>query len=200
MAVTDEQSIANKFRKLGWLGVWIQVVLGILPLAMLCYILFRKATGAGVAMGIIDYLALAGLMILAFTTFWSYRYTRLARRIADPEQRPEWNSVTKMLRVGIWASCIGIAVSMLLLVIEFLRLLFLFLKTPQAGVPAIQMQADRTAWVSAIDMVSLMAEICTLAGELLVVAIALRLLFAVLKHIGVLGNSGDAAGAAAANH
>jgi hypothetical protein len=198
MAVRDEQSIADKFRKLGWIGVWIQLVLGILPLAMLCYILFGKATGSGVAVGVLDYLALASLAILAFTTFWSYRYTRLARRIADPAQRPEWTSVTKMLRVGIWASSLGIAVSMLLLIVDFLRLLFLVLKTPQAGVPAILMQADRTAWVSAIDMVSLMAEICTLAGELLVVAIALRLLFAVLKHLGVFGKSDETEVAAAA--
>jgi hypothetical protein len=133
------------------------------------------------------------LAILAFTTFWSYRYTRLARRIADPEQRPEWTDVTKILRVGIWASCAGIAISMLLLIVEFLRLLFLFLKTPQAGVPAIQFQADRTAWVSAVDMVSLLAEICTLAAELLIVALALRLLFAVLKHMGVFGKLDEAA-------
>jgi len=187
MAGTDEQWIANRFRTFGWLGVWIQIVLGILPLVMLCYILMRKTTGDDTRFGFIDYLALASLAILAFTTFWSYRYTRLARQIVDPKQRPEWSSVGKVLRLGIWAGCIGIAISMLLLVIEFLRLLFLFLKTPQAGVPAIQFQADRTGWVSAVDMVSLLAEICTLAGELLVVALALGLLFTVLKHIGVFG-------------
>ncbi len=187
MAATDEQWIANKFRKFGWLGVWVQIVLGILPLVMLCYILLGKATGAETRFGFIDYVALASLVILAFTTFWSYLYTRMGRRIADPGQRPEWTEVTKMLRIGIWASCAGIAISMLLLIVEFLRLLFLFLKTPQAGVPAIQFQADRTAWVSAVDMVSLLAEICTLAGELMVVALALHLLFAVLKHTGVFG-------------
>jgi hypothetical protein len=186
MLASDEERIAGKFRRYGWLGVWIQVVLGILPLAMLCYILFGKATNSGATFGILDYLALAGLLILDFTTFWSYRYTRLARRIVDPEQRPEWTSVTNMLRVGIWASCIGIVVSLLLLVIEVFRLLFLFLKAPQGGVPVIRTEAEnRAAWVSAIDVVSLLAEICTLVGELLVVAFALWLLFAVLKHMGV---------------
>jgi hypothetical protein len=188
---TDVEWIANKFRKFGWLGVWIQILLGVLPLVMLCYILLGKVTGSETTFGLIDYIALAGLAILAFTTFWSYRYTRLAPRIADPAQRPEWIDVTQMLRFGIWANCLGIAVSMLLLIAEFLRLLFLFLKTPQAGVPAIQFQADRTAWVSAVDMVSLLAELCTLAAELLVVALALRLLFAVLKHMGVFGKLGN---------
>src|SRR5215831_4015551 len=96
MAATDEQWIANKFRKFGWLGVWIQIVLGILPLVMLCYILLGKATGAETRFGFIDYIALASLIILAFTTFWSYLYTRMGRRIADPDQRPEWTEVTKM--------------------------------------------------------------------------------------------------------
>ena len=56
MSATDEEWIANKFRKLGWLGVWIQIVLGILPLAMLCYILLGKVTGAEAAFGLIDYI------------------------------------------------------------------------------------------------------------------------------------------------
>ena len=85
-------------------------------------------------------------------------------------------------------------VSVLLIVIEVLRLLFLFLKTPQAGVPVIQTQADsRTAWVSAMDVVSLLAEICTLVGELFVIALTLWLLFTVLKHVGVFGRLDDPA-------
>lgn len=192
MSTTDEQRIARKFHRYGWLGVWVQLILGILPLAMLSYVLLSKAFGPGIMLGVMDYLALAGLAVLAFTTFWMYRYTRVARRIADPdpENRPEWASVTRMLRVGIWASAIGIVVSILLLLAEVLRLLFLFMKTPQAGVPVLRTEADnRTNWVSAIDVVSLLAEICTLIGELLVVAFTLWLLFAVLKHMGVFSRS-----------
>lgn len=192
MSTTDEQWLAAKFHRYGWLGVWVQLILGILPLAMLCYVLLGKTFGPGVVLGVMDYLALVGLAILAFTTFWSYRYTRVARRITDPEKRPDWTSVTRMLRVGIWASAIGIVVSILLLLVEVLRLLFLFLKTPQAGVPVFRTEADnRTAWVSAVDVVSLLAEICTLVGELLVVAFTLWLLFAVLKHMGVFSRDNE---------
>lgn len=193
MSATDEMRIAEKFRRYGWLGVSVQAVLAILPLIMLGYVMLGKATGARVALGFTDYLALAGLAILFFTTFWSFRYTRLARRIADPARRPEWTAVAKTLRIGLWAGCIGVLVSLLLLVIEVLRLLFLFLKTPQGGVPVIQTQAEnRTAWVSAIDVVSLLAEICTLVGELFVIALTLWLLFCVLKHVGVFGRLDDA--------
>lgn len=193
MSTSDEQAIARRFHKLGWLGFWIQIVLAILPLIMLGYMLLGKATSGSIILGFMDYLALAGLLILLFTTFWSYRYTRLGRWIADPESPTDWGSVAKTLRVGLWASCVGVVVSVMLIVIEVLRLLFLFLKTPQAGVPVFRTQADnRTAWVSAIDVVSLLAEICTLIGELLVVTLTLWLLFTVLKHVGVFGRLADA--------
>jgi hypothetical protein len=188
MASSDVEKIANRFYKLGWLGVWIQAAMAVIPLAMLGYVLLGRTTSSGALFGILDYLALAGLLVLGFTTFWSYRYTRLAQRIADPASQPEWTSVAKTLRIGIWAGGIGIVVSMLLLVSEVLRVLFHFLKAPQGGVPVIRTEADsRAYWVSAIDLFSLLAEICTLIGELLIVAISLRLLFVVLKHIGVFG-------------
>jgi hypothetical protein len=102
--------------------------------------------------------------------------------------RPEWASVDKTLRFGTWASCIGIFVSLFLLIVEVLRLLILFLKTPQAGVTVIQTQAQsRAEWVSAMDVVSVLAEVCTLVGELFVVGLSLWLLFAVRKHVGVFG-------------
>jgi hypothetical protein len=70
-----------------------------------------------------------------------------------------------------------------LLFIEVIRLLVLFLRTPQAGVPVLQTQAeDRLMWVSAIDAVSLLAELCTLTGELLVLGLSLWLLFRVTAH------------------
>ena len=192
MSTYDEKWIARRFNNFGWLGMWVQAALAILPLVMLGYMLVGKATGTRVTLNIMDYLAFVGLAILLFTTFWSFRYTRLSRRIANPELRPEWTSVAKTLRFGLWVGCIGVAASLLLIIIEVVRLLFLFLKTPQAGVPVIQTQAQsRTEWVSAMDVVSLLAEICTLAGELLVIALTLWLLFIVLQHVGVFGRLDD---------
>jgi hypothetical protein len=73
-------------------------------------------------------------------------------------------------------------VSLLLLAVEVLRLLILFLKTPQGGVPVIQTQpGNRSEWVSAIDVVTLFAEVCTLAGELVVVGFTLWLLYRVTQ-------------------
>jgi hypothetical protein len=185
MAMTEAERLAKTFRRLGWAGVWIQAALAIIPLAMLAYILLGKATGARPTWGFMDYLALGGLAILGFTTFWSYCYTRLAQRIADPARLPTHAAVTRTLWVGLWASCAGIAISLLLLVVEVVRLLILFLKAPQAGVPIMRTELEsRDAWVSSIDVVTLLAELCTLIGELAVLGFTLWLLFAVTRRLG----------------
>jgi hypothetical protein len=183
------ERLAKDFSRLGWLGVWTQLVLAIIPVFMLCYVVFVKATGDQLTFDFTDYLAMVGLAILGFTTFWSYYYTRFARRIADVNNPPQRDSVSRALWVGIWASSLGVIVSLLLLFIETVRLLILFLKAPQAGVPVIQTQTDtRTDWVSAIDAVSLLAEVCTLTGELMVLGFSLWLLFRFTRMAGIQSN------------
>ncbi len=179
------QGLANSFRRLGWTGFCVQAALAILPLAMLGYLAFGRANGTHLAFGFVDYLAFLGLGMLLFTTFWSYRYTRVARRLADPDKPPSWTAVFRTLWIGVWASCIGIFVSVVLLVIEVVRLLIHFLKAPQGGVPVIRTETDdRAAWVSAMDIVSLLAELCTLIGELVIVGFTLWLLFKVFRQAG----------------
>jgi hypothetical protein len=154
----------------------------ILPIFMLFYVIYGKMAGVRDSLGFTDYLALVGLCILAFTTFWSFYYTRLARRMQDPERRPTWDSVVRILWIGLWASCLGIVVSLVSLFIEVFRLLILFLKAPQGGVPAIRTELEsRTQWVSAMDTVSLLTEVCTLTGEFLLLGLTLWLLFRVTR-------------------
>jgi hypothetical protein len=67
---------------------------------------------------------------------------------------------------------------MIVMLVEAASLLFFFLKSPQAGVPVIQMPGTEAAqWVSSVDMVSLMALILTLFSELIVLVFSLWLLF-----------------------
>ena len=88
--------------------------------------------------------------------------------------------LTKMMRNTLWASCLGILFSMLLMMYEVGRLLFVFLRAPQGGVPVIQTETSApSGWVSAIDMVGLMADLSVLAAELIVLAFTLWLLFRV---------------------
>lgn len=184
MNMSDEAAarIGWAFARVGWTGVWLQGVLIVLPLLMLGYMIFGKAAGIREPLDFTEYLAFVGLLILAFTTFWSFYYTRVARRIEDPARRPTWASIIKILWIGLWASCLGIVISLLSLFIEVTRLLILFLKAPQAGVPVMRTQLETAnEWVSALDAVSLLAEVCTLAGEFLLLGLTLWLLFKITR-------------------
>ncbi len=176
------EKLARGFIRVGWLGMWGQLILAIIPLFMLGYLVFRKTTGTQLAFQFTDFVALAGLLILFFTTFWSWRYTHLGKRMLDPERRPTMDKAARVLWVGLWAGILGAVMSLVLLFSSAFRLLFLFMKAPQGGVPVIQTAAtDRTYWVSALDVVSLLAELCTLAGELMVLGLTLWLLFRLTK-------------------
>lgn len=178
MSETTAEKIAKAFTRLGWTGVGFQALLMVLPLLMAGYVIFGKATGTRRGFDFTEYLALVGLLILAFTTCWSFYYTRLAKRIRDPERRPHQHALEGKLWVGLWASSLGIVVSLVALFVEASWLLMLFLKAPQGGVPVIRTELEsRSDWVSAIDAVSLLADVCTLTGEFLLLGLTLWLLF-----------------------
>jgi hypothetical protein len=118
------------------------------------------------------------LLVLAFTTLWSYVYTRLAKRIAIPGERPTELALRRSTWTGVIASTLGLIFSMLVMLAEVAHLLFYFLRAPKVGVPVIQTTAGGAAtWVSAIDIVSLMALILTTFGEVVVLVLSLWLLF-----------------------
>jgi hypothetical protein len=174
-------SLAAAFSRLGWIGFWVQIALGTIPVVLMIYALaFGRGTGGGTRGGLplIEYLTIASLAVLAFTTLWSYRYTRLAKRIADPLRRPSQVAVERTVWMGVTASALGMLFSILVMLAEVTHLLVYFLRAPQAGVPVIQTAGSAPAtWVSAIDIVSLLALILILFGELVVLVFSLWLLF-----------------------
>ncbi len=182
-AISDPKairSLSRAFRHLGWSGFWSQIVIGALPIALMIYLFVFAAspTGPRAGFALVEYLTIAGLLVLAFTTYWSYRYTRLARRLNDPDRRPTFPVLIRAAWVGITASTMGIVFSLLVMLIEVAHLLFYFLKAPQGGVPVIQTtSAESASWVSAVDMLSLLALIFSLLAELIVLVFSLWLLF-----------------------
>ena len=173
-------SLARTFSRLGRIGFWTQIVIGSIPFLLMIYVFVfaRSPSGPRAGLALVEYLMLASLLILIFTTGWFYRYTRLAERIADPQSRPSASSVTGSVWTGLVASSLGILFPMLVMILETGHLLFYFLKAPQAGVPVFQTSTIGAAsWVSAVDMVSLMALSLFLFAEIIVLILGLWLLF-----------------------
>jgi hypothetical protein len=161
-----------------------QITIGAIPIALIVYaLIFGSTRPAGTRSGfpLIQYLTIASLFVLAFTTVWFYRYTRLAARLADPERRPTETSVQRTVWTGVMASTLGIVFSMLVMFFEVAQLLIYFLCAPQAGIPVVQTTGGPASWVSAADILSLMALILTMVVEVTVLAFSLWLLLRTMK-------------------
>jgi hypothetical protein len=181
---SDPDSLARQFARLGWTGFWIQLTLITVPILLLIYVMLfsvpESAQDKGINLG--NYLSYGGLMLMLFTTLWFYRYTRLASRIADPELRPSQSSVIKTLWIGMWASCLGIVFSMLLLLRAVVRLLFVLMTMPQTGIPIAAVSGGYCAWtLSAIDAASLTTLLIMLTAEFIVLTFTLWLFFKVTR-------------------
>jgi hypothetical protein len=172
-------SLARAFLRLGWVGLWVQVVFGSLPVILLVYYFAfsRSETMSPSGLPFVEYLTIVNLLMLLFTIYWSYRYTRLGRQLLDPARRPTESAVVNTVWIGVMASAIGMLFSMIVMLVEAANMLFFFLRAPQGGIPVVQTSGPGVYAVSAVDMVSLMALILTLFAELIVLIFSLWLLF-----------------------
>ena len=180
LQLSGTQSLAKTFSRLGWIGFWVQIVMGSVPFLLMVYTLIftRSPSGPRAGLALVEYLTIAGFLILVFTTVWFYRHTRLAKKIADPTECPPASSVIRSVWTGVVASSMGLLFSMLVMILETGNLLFYFLTAPQVGVPVFQTPAaGPTSWVSAVDMVSLMALSLFAFAEMVVLIFGLWLLF-----------------------
>src|SRR5215469_10617719 len=178
--LSSKDSLARAFLRLGWAGLWIGIVIGFIPVLLALYALIFGRTGVGTRGGslLIECLTIAGLILMVFTAVWSYRYTRLGKQIADPARRPSEFEIWRVAWIGVAASAVGILFSMLVILFEVVQLLIYFLRAPQAGVPAVQTTGGgQASWVSAADVMNLLALTLSLFGELTVLVFSIWLLF-----------------------
>ena len=174
-------SLGRLFLRLGWFGFGIQAILVSVPIILLFYVMFVSSPESVQRKGIDlrNYLSYGSLAVMAFTTYWFFRYTRLANKISEPASCPPKSSVLKTIWVGVWASCLGIGFSIILLLRGVWRLLVILLATPQTGIPFVGAGGDPTMILTAFDGISLTTLVLSLSAELVVLAFSLWLLFRV---------------------
>jgi hypothetical protein len=173
-------SLSGAFSRIGWIGFWLQLGIGAIPLALLIYatLIGDLPVGTRGGFALIRYLSIGSLLVLGFTTVWFYRYTRLARRVADPDRRPPIHVLRRAAWTGVAASTLAIVFSALVMMLEVIQLLLYFLRAPQAGIPVIQTAAGGSvSFASAGDVVSLLGLIFTMLVEIVVLVLSLWLLF-----------------------
>jgi hypothetical protein len=177
------QRIGGQFSSLGRLGFFIQLALLVVPVLFGLYLLLLRRMGqSGVnGIGFTNLISLASSLVMIFTTYWFYRYMRLGERIRDPARFPPRSAAVSTLWVGFWAGCLGIALSLLLLLAAAWRILYVLLANPQTGMLVAPNLGgtNPTYSISAIDAVSLLSNVINLGAELLVLGLTLWLLFRV---------------------
>jgi hypothetical protein len=181
--LSNPEKMAKYFSRIGWFGFWLQLAMLLIPILLLIYVLLIGSPESAQRKGIdlSSYLSYGSLLVLLFTTFWFYRYTRLAGKISDPQLRPTQASVEKTIWTGLGAIFLGISFSMILMTNAVGRFLFVLLATPQTGVPFSQTGGDPAMTLSAIDAVALMSLLFSLFAELIVLALSMWLLFRVTR-------------------
>ena len=174
-------SLSRAFSRLGWIGFWLQLAMGTIPVALLVYAaLFGDSNPVGTRSGfaLIEYLTIGSLLVLGFTTIWFYQYTRLATQVAKSDRHPPMHSLRRAAWIGVAATTLGIVFSALVMTFEVIQLLVYFLRAPQAGIPVIQTTTGGPAsWVSAGDVLSLLGLIVNMLVEIAVLTLSLWLLF-----------------------
>lgn len=172
------QRMANTFRITGWIGFWIQLVLVIICSLIL---LFAAASGGsndrlnstnpGTGPGL--FFTLCGILVLCFSIYWSFRYTRIAKRLRSPEpgQRPSKANAIQVVRIGLIVNLAGMLLTLLGTEAIVGGLLAKSLTQPQ-GVATFN---DPTRLIQSLDIFVVQASINVVAAQFVGIATSLWL-------------------------
>ncbi|MGK7874978.1 MAG: DUF3611 family protein [Xenococcaceae cyanobacterium] len=177
------RQIAVTFRRLGWIGFWCQVVLGLIPVMVATFQWFFSSKN--LPMGVPDsgnILSFVDILTLIFTIYWCFRYTRLASKLEDSNQRPAKVSVIREVWIGIIANVGVIFLAALIGMVTVGGLLYVIMSLPQ-GAAAILLPTPGGKVINPgpiivpMDMLGLLAVMNVILAGLVGVIVSLWLLY-----------------------
>ncbi|MEL6471205.1 MAG: DUF3611 family protein [Cyanobacteria bacterium J06623_4] len=105
--------IARSFRLLGWVGLWVQAVVGVISSLMFTiFLMGGEPPEVKAAAGLFTTPALGTVFISAF---WGFRYVLFGRKLAttNPDLRPKPKAAIRIVRIGLLISLIGMALGIM---------------------------------------------------------------------------------------
>lgn len=107
------------FRVVGWISLGLQLTLGAVSGVAILFStipsqeLNDSAANPGTGFGI--FLAICGVLVLFVSAFLAFRYTRIAKRLEDPNPslRPKKTNTIKILRISLTVSVVGMFLTLL---------------------------------------------------------------------------------------
>lgn len=151
--------IARNFRIAGWIGLWMQAVVGALS-AVMFFIFVLEETNDSVKTSASLFLAPA-LVAVAISVFWSFRYVLFGRKLGsrNPDLRPKPKDAVRIVRVGLIIGLVGQALA--IMGGESVVAPLLFKALNQRGVTLSPTGGFTSGFISAGDILPLFAAINT---------------------------------------
>jgi hypothetical protein len=111
--------VATAFRLAGWVGFWVQIVLGIISALVLLFattsLSVRSGTASNPGTGAGLLFAVVGVGVLFGGAYWSFRYTRLSRQLrsANAKVRPKRGDAIQAVRIGLIINLVGMLITLI---------------------------------------------------------------------------------------
>jgi hypothetical protein len=168
--------ISSNFRLLGWIGVWVQTIIGVISSLLLIIDVLEQNTGVSNAgSGLFAALGIAAIFINAF---WGFRYVLLGRKLraGDPDVRPKPRDAARAVRIGILISMVG----MLLTILGGSAVIgVLWLRSLRQLSTTGNVLQDTSAFINAADIAVVFSVINTMVAHYVGLCISLWLQFVV---------------------
>ena len=155
------QAIARELRLIGWIGFWIQLVLGVVSaVILLVFAVFGQrgsTSGNNPGTGFGVFLAICGLVCLGVSIYLAFRYTRLGTQLqsTNPNNRPRKIETVKALRLGVIVNLAGILLTLLGAQAIVGTFAARAISQPQLAIYA--PQQGNQSWITGLDMFAIQA-------------------------------------------
>ena len=175
--------IALAFRRLGWIGFWCQVVLGLIPVTLMIFqVVFSSKSQL---IGVPDsgnILSFVDILTLLFTIYWCFRYTRLGRKLENSNQSPAKVRVIREVWIGIIANVAVIFIAVLIGITTVGGLLYVILSLPPGAATILQPALGGTLInpgpiIVPMDMLGLLAVMNVILAGLIGIIVSLWLMY-----------------------
>ncbi|MBD2424476.1 DUF3611 family protein [Phormidium sp. FACHB-1136] len=175
------EDLAHWCRWLGWTGLVLQALLGFIPLLVITTRIFTSQQTGGFGLGL--WLAMGCLLVLLFSIYWCFRYTRLAARLMQPDRRPPKSAVKRALKLGLLTNLAILSLATSIALWQVSAMTLRLLSVPQgATVLAPNGVVTSAALITPSNMITIYAMISTIAAGLVGLIVALLLIYVVGRH------------------
>jgi Protein of unknown function (DUF3611) len=108
------RKMSAQLRRVGWAGFWLQLVLAVVSTLIFLFAIPFASTGAsnpGTGGSLL--FAIGGLLTVYASTYWSFRYISIGKKLQKPDLRPKKADTIKVIQMGLMISTIGMGSSVM---------------------------------------------------------------------------------------